>query len=198
MRRVLTTLMILLVVLVAGISALVLLVNPKVPAKNVQEFVAWLRSKNGEASYASGGNGTILHLAAEMFLDEAGATARHIPYKGVGPMVTDLIGGQVQVMFDILGSSLPHIQGGKLKPLAVTSAKRHPSLPNVPTMIEAGVPGYELTGWHGIAVRAGTPAPVIQKLNTTLNTIFSDPEFKKKWEAIGTPGWAAQLLSLAS
>ena len=99
-------------------------------------------------------------------------------------------------MFDILGSSLQYIQAGKLTALAVTSAKRSPQLPNVPTMAEAGVPGYEFTGWHGIAVRAGTPAPIIEKLNSTLNTIFKDPEFRKKWEAIGTPvvgGTAAQF-----
>jgi tripartite-type tricarboxylate transporter receptor subunit TctC len=90
-------------------------------------------------------------------------------------------------MFDVLGSSLPHIQGGRLQPLAVTSAKRHASLPNVPTMVEAGIAGYEFTAWHGVAVRAGTPAPIVQKLNATLNAIFNDAEFKKKWEAIGTP-----------
>jgi tripartite-type tricarboxylate transporter receptor subunit TctC len=100
------------------------------------------------------------------------------------------------MMFDILGSSLPYIQAGKLTPLAVTSAKRSALLPNVPTMAEAGVAGYEFTGWHGIAVRAGTPAPVIDKLNSTLNAVLKEPEFRKKWEALGTPvvgGTAAQF-----
>jgi tripartite-type tricarboxylate transporter receptor subunit TctC len=111
----------------------------------------------------------------------------HIPYKGAGPALNDLLGGQVTVMFDVLGSSLPHIQAGKLVPLAVTSARRSPQLPQVPTLQEAGIEGYEVTGWHGIAVRAGTPAPIVAKLNSTLNAIFSDADFRKKWEAIGTP-----------
>ncbi|MDI9232426.1 Bug family tripartite tricarboxylate transporter substrate binding protein [Limnohabitans lacus] len=166
---------------------LVLEVHPSVPVNNVKELIALAQKSDSKLAFASAGNGTPQHLAGEIFNTQVNTNISHIPYRGAGPALNDLIGGQVQVMFDILGSSLPHIQGGKLKPLAVTSAKRHPSLPNVPTMIEAGVPGYELTGWHGIAVRAGTPAPIIHKLNTTLNAMFSDPEFKKKWEAIGTP-----------
>lgn len=175
---------------------LVLEVHPSVPVNNVKELIALAQKTDSKLAFASAGNGTPQHLAGEIFNTQESTKIAHIPYRGAGPALNDLIGGQVQVMFDILGSSLPHIQGGKLKPLAVTSAKRHPSLPNVPTMIEAGVPGYELTGWHGIAVRAGTPAPIIQKLNTTLNAIFSEPEFKKRWEAIGTPvvgGTAAQF-----
>jgi tripartite-type tricarboxylate transporter receptor subunit TctC len=166
---------------------LVLEVHPSVPVNNVKELIALAQKSDSKLAFASAGNGTPQHLAGEIFNTQVNTNISHIPYRGAGPALNDLIGGQVQVMFDILGSSLPHIQGGKLKPLAVTSAKRHPSLPNVPTMIEAGVPGYELTGWHGIAVRAGTPAPIINKLNTTLNAMFSDLEFKKKWEAIGTP-----------
>jgi tripartite-type tricarboxylate transporter receptor subunit TctC len=166
---------------------LVLEVHPSVPVNNVKELIALAQKSDSKLAFASAGNGTPQHLAGEIFNTQVNTNISHIPYRGAGPALNDLIGGQVQVMFDILGSSLPHIQGGKLKPLAVTSAKRHPSLPNVPTMIEAGVPGYELTGWHGIAVRAGTPAPIINKLNSTLNAMFSDPEFKKKWEAIGTP-----------
>jgi tripartite-type tricarboxylate transporter receptor subunit TctC len=175
---------------------LVLEVHPKVGVKTVKEFVALAKSKKMELSFASAGNGTPQHLAGELFNTQMEVNVAHIPYRGAGPALNDLLGGQVQVMFDILGSSLPYIQSGKLVPLAVTSAKRSPSLPNVPTMAEAGVPGYEFTGWHGIAVRAGTPAPVIEKLNTTLNAIFKDPEFQKKWEALGTPvvgGTAAQF-----
>ncbi len=175
---------------------LVLEVHPKVPAKNVKELIAFAKTNKKDLSFASAGNGTPQHLAGELFNTQVGTEIAHIPYKGAGPALNDLLGGQVQVMFDILGSSLPHIQSGKLVPLAVTSAKRSPQLPNVPTMTEAGVPGYEFTGWHGIAVRAGTPKPIIDKLNTTLNAIFSDVEFHKKWEAIGTPvvgGTAAQF-----
>lgn len=166
---------------------LVLEAHPSAGIKTVADLIAQLKRPDNKLSFASAGNGTPQHLAGEIFNTQVGTKMPHIPYKGAGPALNDVIGGQVPVMFDILGSSLQHIQAGKLVPLAVTSAKRSPSLPNVPTMQEAGVEGYEVTGWHGIAVRAGTPAPIITKLNTTLNAIFSEPEFKKKWEAIGTP-----------
>jgi tripartite-type tricarboxylate transporter receptor subunit TctC len=176
---------------------LVLEVNPKVGVTTVKDFVALAKSK--KMSFASAGNGTPQHLAGELFNTQMDVNIAHIPYRGAGPALNDLLGGQVNVMFDILGSSLPYIQSGKLTPLAVTSAKRSPSLPNVPTMAEAGVAGYEFTGWHGIAVRAGTPAPIIDKLNGTLNAIFKDAEFHKKWEALGTPvvgGTPAQFADL--
>ncbi len=175
---------------------LVLEVNPKVNVKTVKELIALAKTNKTDLSFASAGNGTPQHLAGEMFNTQTDIKIAHIPYRGAGPAVNDLLGGQVNVMFDILSSSLQYIQAGKLTALAVTSAKRSPQLPNVPTMAEAGVPGYEFTGWHGIAVRAGTPAPIIDKLNTTLNAIFKEPEFRKKWEAIGTPvvgGTAAQF-----
>ena len=166
---------------------LVLEVNPKVGVKTVKELVALSKAGKTELNFASAGNGTPQHLAGELFNTQMDTKLLHVPYKGAGPALNDLLGGQVNVMFDILGSSLQYIQAGKLTALAVTSAKRSPQLPNVPTMAEAGVPGYEFTGWHGIAVRAGTPAPIIEKLNSTLNTIFKEPEVRKKWEAIGTP-----------
>ena len=166
---------------------LVFEVNPKLGVKTVAELVALAKAKKTELSFASAGNGTPQHLAGELFNTQMGVTMAHIPYKGAGPALNDLLGGQVNVMFDVLGSSLQYIQAGKLTALAVTSAKRSPSLPNVPTMAEAGVAGYEFVGWHGIAVRAGTPAPIIEKLNSTLNAIFNEPAFHKKWEALGTP-----------
>ncbi len=166
---------------------LVLEVNPSVGVKTVKELVAMAKAKKPELSFASAGNGTPQHLAGELFNTQMGVKMAHIPYRGAGPALNDLLGGQVNVMFDILGSSLPYIQSNKLTPLAVTSTKRSPLLPNVPTMAEAGVPGYEFTGWHGIAVRAGTPPAIIEKLNSTLNAIFKTPEFRKKWEALGTP-----------
>ena len=159
---------------------LVLEVHPKLGVSTVKEFVALAKSKKTELSFASAGNGTPQHLAGEMFNTQMEISVAHIPYRGAGPALNDLLGGQVNVMFDVLGSSLPYIQAGKLTALAVTSAKRSPALPNVPTMAEAGVPGYEFTGWHGIAVRAGTPAAVIDKLNQTLNAIFNNPDFHKK------------------
>lgn len=166
---------------------LVLEAHPSVGVKTVKELVALAQKPDSKLSFASAGNGTPQHLAGEMFNTQMNVKIAHIPYRGAGPALNDLLGGQVQVMFDVLGSSLSHIQGGRLQPLAVTSAKRHASLPNVPTMIEAGITGYEFTAWHGVAVRAGTPAPIVQKLNLTMNAIFNDAEFKKKWEAIGTP-----------
>ncbi len=175
---------------------LVLEVHPSMGVKTVKELIAKAKAPKANTSFASAGNGTPQHLAGELFNTQMDVNITHIPYKGAGPALNDVIGGQVGVMFDILGSSLPHIQSGKLMPLAVTSAKRSPQLPNVPTMAEAGVSGYEFTAWHGIAVRAGTPAPIIDKLNATLNAIFKEPEFRKKWEAIGTPvvaGSAAQF-----
>jgi tripartite-type tricarboxylate transporter receptor subunit TctC len=175
---------------------LVLEVHPKLGVTTVKDYIALAKSKKTELSFASAGNGTPQHLAGVMFNTQMDITVAHIPYRGAGPALNDLLGGQVNVMFDILGSSLPYIQAGKLTALAVTSAKRSPALPNVPTMAEAGVPGYEFTGWHGIAVRAGTPPAVIDKLNQTFNAIFSNSDFHKKWESLGTPvvgGTAAQF-----
>ncbi len=165
---------------------LVLEVHPSLGVKSVKELVERAR-KTKDMSFASAGNGTPQHLAGEIFNTQMGVDIAHIPYRGAGPALNDVVGGQVKVMFDILGSSLPHIQSGRLLPLAVTSTRRVPALPNVPTMAEAGVEGYEITAWHGVAVRAGTPAPIVAKLNTTMNAIFSDPDFRTKWEAIGTP-----------
>lgn len=166
---------------------LVLEVHPGLGVKSVKDLIAQAKQTKNPLSYASAGNGTPQHLAGELFNTQMGIDMAHIPYKGAGPALNDVIGGQVGVMFDILGSSLPHIQSGKLLPLAVTSSKRVPQLPNVPTMAEAGVTGYEFGAWHGIAVRAGTPQPIIDKLNSTLNVIFKEPDFRAKWEAIGTP-----------
>lgn len=169
---------------------LVLEVHPSLGVKTLAEFLALAKAGKPVLSYASAGNGTPQHLAGELFNSTLGVKLAHIPYRGAGPALNDLIGGQVNVMFDIVGSSLPHIQAGKLIPLAVTSSERAKVLPNVPTLAEAGVPGYQITGWHGIAVRAGTPQPVIDKLNATVNAIFKEPAFRAKWEAIGTPAVA--------
>lgn len=166
---------------------LVLEVHPKLGIKSVKELVAAAKAPKSELSFASAGNGTPQHLAGELFNNQMNIKMTHIPYRGAGPALNDLLGGQVNVMFDVLGSSLPYIQTGKLVPLAVTSAKRSASLPDVPTMLEAGIPGYEFSAWHGVVVRAGTPVAIIDKLNATFNQIFSTPGFHKKWEALGTP-----------
>ena len=166
---------------------LVLEVHPSVGVKTVKELIALAQAGKVPLSYASAGNGTPQHLAGELFNTTVHTELKHIPYRGAGPALNDLLGGQVNVMFDILGSSLPYLQTGKLVPLAVTSAQRVPTLPQVPTMAEAGVAGYEMSAWHGIAVRAGTPPVVVEKLNATVNAIFQDPAFRTRWEAIGTP-----------
>ncbi len=166
---------------------LVLEVHPSTGITTLKDFVAKAKASPGELAYASAGNGTPQHLAGEMFGKATGTKLNHVPYRGAGPALNDVVGGQVKVMFDIVASSQQFIQAGKLVPLAVTSTKRSSALPKVPTMAEAGLPNFEVTAWHGIAVRSGTPPATIAKLNTTLNQIFKDPAFIKKWEALGTP-----------
>lgn len=166
---------------------LALVLNPAVPASSLKEVLAIARSKPDALSFASAGNGTPQHLAGELFNKATALNLQHVPYKGAGPALNDLMGGHVKLMFDVLGSSLSHIKTGKLRPVAVTGATRSAMLPDVPTMIEAGLPGYEITAWHGIVAPAATPKPVVAKLNKTLNEIFADPAFRKRWEEIGTP-----------
>lgn len=166
---------------------LVLVVHPQVPASSLKEVLAIARSKPETLSFASAGNGTPQHLAGELFNKATGLNLQHVPYKGAGPALNDVMGGHVKLMFDVLGSSLSHIKSGKLRAVAVTGATRSPMLPDVPTMAEAGLAGYEITAWHGIVMPAATPKPVIAKLNQTLNEIFADQVFRKRWEEIGTP-----------
>ena len=165
---------------------LVLEVHPDFPARSLKEFTAALKAKPTGYNFASAGNGTPQHLAGEIFNKQAGVKMQHVPYKGAGPALNDLLGGQVPIMFDILASSIQHLKGGKLIPLAVTTAKRSPALPQVPTLAELGMP-IDFAAWHGIAVAAGTPAPIIRRLNETLNAIFAEPATRERWEAIGSP-----------
>lgn len=165
---------------------LVLEVHPSVPVTNLKQFIALAKEKPAELSFASAGNGTPQHLAGELFNASTGTKLQHIPYKGAGPALNDVVGGHVKVMVDILGSSVQFIKAGKLRPIAVTTAERSPALPDVPTLAEAGLAGYEFSAWHGIVAPAATPKPVIGKLNQALNEIFADPEFRKRWEELGT------------
>ena len=165
---------------------LVLEVHPGFPSRTLKEFMAALKARPTAYNFALAGNGTPQHLAGEIFNKQAGVKMQHVPYKGAGPALNDVLGGQVPVMFDIVASSIEHIKAGKLVPLAVTSAKRSPVLPQVPTMAELGLP-IDFSAWHGIAVAAATPAPIIKKLNETLNAIFAEPAVKKRWEEIGSP-----------
>jgi tripartite-type tricarboxylate transporter receptor subunit TctC len=166
---------------------LVLEVHPSVQVKNVKQFIAMAKEHPEKLSFASAGNGTPQHLAGELFNTAVGTQLQHVPYKGAGPALNDVLGGHVNVMFDILGSSVQYIKTGKLHPIAVTTATRSPALPDVPTLAEAGLPGYDFSGWHGIVAPAATPKPVVTRLNQALNEIFADPAFRKKWEELGTP-----------
>jgi tripartite-type tricarboxylate transporter receptor subunit TctC len=152
----------------------VLVVNPQLPAKNVQELIALLKADPEKYSYASSGNGTPLHLSGELFKSMAGVDMQHIPYKGAGPALNDVIGNQVPIMFDNLPSSSSHIKAGTLRALAVTTAKRATSFPDIPTIAESGIPGYETYTWNALFAPAGTPADVVSRLNASANKALKD------------------------
>ena len=158
----------------------VMIVNPSLPAKSVVEFIALAKAKPGKINFASSGSGTSIHMSAEMFKMLTGVDIVHIPYKGSGPALADLLGGQVDVMFDNLTSSIGHIRGGKLRALAVTTVTRYPELPDVPTMQEAGVAGYEATAWFGIMVPKGTPRNIIMRINSEVNKALAQADVKEK------------------
>ena len=167
------------VILVAGVPN-VLVVNPAVPANSVAELVAYAKANPGKLNFASSGNGTSIHLSGELFKVMAGVQITHIPYKGSAQALQDLLAGQVQLMFDNLPPSLPQIKAGKLRALAVTSATRAPALPDVPTLAESGLPGFEASSWFGILAPAGTPAPIVAKLNAEIAKYLATPEAKEK------------------
>jgi tripartite-type tricarboxylate transporter receptor subunit TctC len=172
------------VVLVAGVPN-VLVVHPSVPANSVQELIAYAKANPGKLNFASSGSGTSIHLSGELFKVLTGVQMQHVPYKGSAPAVADLIGGQVQLMFDNLPSALPQIKGGKLKALAVTSATRAPALPDVPTVAEAGVPGFEASSWFGLLAPAGTPPDIVAKINGEVAKWLATPEAREKLAAQG-------------
>jgi len=164
----------------------VLVVNPsRSTDKSVKDVLAHARREPGKLTYASAGNGTSIHLAGEVFAAMAQLKLLHIPYKGSGPAVTDMLGGQVDLMFDSITSARPHIQSGKLLALGVTSARRSSALPEVPTIAEAAMPGYEVSPWFAAFAPAGTPADVVAKLNKALLTAMRQPETLRKLESVG-------------
>ncbi len=165
---------------------LVLEVSATSPIRSFQDYVAFAKDPANRATFGSASNGTPQHLGAELFKAQAKIDISHVPYKGAGPALVDLMGGQITSMFDILGSSLPHIKSGKLRPLAVTTKTRSPLLPDVPAISELGYPGFDYYAWHGVAVAAGTPRPIVTRLNAELNAIFAEPAFKAKWQEIGS------------
>lgn len=185
---------------IVGSTPMILVVNPaKVSATNSKEFIALLKSKPGAYNFASGGNGTILHLASEMFLDEAGTTARHIPYKGVGPMVTDLIGGQVEFAVAALPSVQAHIKSGALRAIGACGAQRTAAAPDIPTFVEQGLPGYVMDAWFAVIGPKGLPAADAKRINAAVVAAFNAADVKESMAkqgntiAISTPEAAASF-----
>jgi len=160
-------------------------VHPSVPVKTVKELIALAKSKPGQLTYASSGSGTSIHLSAELFKTMAGVDMLHIPYKGSAPAVTDLIGGQVQLMFDNLPSSIAQVKAGKLRPIAVTTLKRSPALPDVPTIAESGLPGYDASSWFGMHAPAGTPKDIISKIHGVVTKSLHTPEMMERLSTQG-------------
>ena len=158
---------------------LILAVHPSVPAKNLQELIAYVNSQKGKVQYASAGNGTPQHLTGELFKATAKLDMIHVPYKGSAPAITDLIGGHVPIMFDSAIAILPHIKGGKVKAIAITSAKRSSILPDVPTFGEAGMKGFESYAWYGFFAPAKTPKEIVAKLNADALKAMKQPEWQK-------------------
>jgi tripartite-type tricarboxylate transporter receptor subunit TctC len=172
-------------VALAAQSPNLLVVNPSLPVKTVGELIALAKAKPNSLSYASTGNGSSNHISMELFKSLAGVQIVHIPYKGSAPAVTDLLGGQVHLMFDNVPNVLPHVKAGKLTALGQTGTKRSPLIADIPTVAEAGVPGYEVTVWFGLVAPAGTPREVIQKLNSEVLRILAMPDVRERFLAQG-------------
>ncbi|TXD67688.1 tripartite tricarboxylate transporter substrate binding protein, partial [Mitsuaria sp. TWR114] len=175
----------------------VLVVNAgATPAKSVAELVAALKAHPGQWSYGSNGNGTAQHLIGTQFQNATGTTLLHVPYKGSGPLATDLLGAQIQMSFDTITPVLPHIKAGKLRALAVTTARRSSALPDVPTLEEAGLKGFDIGTWFGVLAPAATPRDIVARLNAEMVKVIQAPEFRKRMDEIGaepTGGSSEQL-----
>ena len=163
----------------------ILVVHPSVKANNLKEFIELARANPGKLAYASSGNGTSIHLSGELFKIMAKVDLLHVPYKGSAPAVTDLLGGQVQAMFDNMPSSLPHVKSGKLRALAVTTKQRSPSAPDVPTMDEAGVPGFDVSSWFGLMAPKSTPREIVARMNLEANKALNSAEIKERFLELG-------------
>ena len=164
---------------VVGYTPVVLVVNPKVPATNAKDFIAQLKSRSGDMTYASGGNGTILHLASEMFLDETKTKARHIPYKGVGPMLTDLIGGQVEFATAALPSVQGYLKSGALRAIGIATTQRAAAAPEIPTFVEQGVPNYVVEAWFAVVAPKRLAPAEINRIHDAVVAAFNDPDVKE-------------------
>jgi tripartite-type tricarboxylate transporter receptor subunit TctC len=171
---------------VAGVAnaPYVVLVTPSLPAKTIPELIAYAKANPGKINFASGGIGTSTHIFGVLFMMMTGTELVHVPYRGAAPALADLLGGQVQVLFDNLPSSIGHIKGGRLRPLAVTTAKRSDALPDVPTVADT-VPGFEASVFYGMAAPKGTPRAVVDKLNKAINAALADPAMQAKLAELG-------------
>jgi tripartite-type tricarboxylate transporter receptor subunit TctC len=166
-------------------TPLVLVAYPGVPVKSVKELIAYAKANPGKLDFGSGGPGTSNHLAGEMFKAETGTDLVHVPYKGTPAAYADLMSGRIALMFDNIVAAMPHIKSGKLKPIAVTSAKRSPSLPDVPTVAEAGIPGFEAVSWIGALVPAGTPKDIVDRLHTDIVAVLRLPDIQERLGQLG-------------
>lgn len=164
---------------------MVLVVNPQLPARSVKEFLDLARSRPGALNYSSSGTGTITHLASAMMSAQTGVQTQHIPYKGSAPGLVDLAAGQTQFMIDTINTVLPYVRDNRLRGLAVTSSKRSSLLPDLPTLAESGMPGFDAAAWQGIVVPAGTPADIIQKLNVEVNRALANPDLRARLASQG-------------
>ncbi len=169
----------------AGSTPLALMVKPSLPVSSVKELIEFAKKNPAKLVYASGGNGTSQHLTAELMKSMSSTYMLHIPYRGAGPAMTDLLGGQVDLMFDNLPTALPHIKAGKLRGLAVTTAARSPLAPELPTMAESGLPGFELSTWFAFFAPAGTPRAVVDKISGDMRRVLMQPDMKERLAAIG-------------
>ncbi|WP_059412350.1 tripartite tricarboxylate transporter substrate binding protein [Cupriavidus basilensis] len=177
----------------------ILVVNPKLPVKTLADYMRLARSAPEGVTFASSGSGSSIHLSGEMFKMQARLNMLHVPYRGSAPAVTDLLGGQVQSMFDNTPSSLPHVKAGRLRAIAITSAQRSPLLPDVPTVAESGFPGFDVQSWFALAAPAGTPQPVVERLNAALGKVLAMPDVRQRLQDLAAtpePGTPDQLRKL--
>jgi len=176
----------------------VLVAHPGFAAKNVKDLIALAKKSPGKINYASPGSGSSGHLTMELFKTMAGVDLVHVPYKVMSQLQADVIAGQVPIAFSTIPGALPHIQAARMLPLAVSGARRAPVLPNVPTVAEAGIPGYEATTWYPVLTPAGTPRPIVEKLNTELNAIVRAPDMKERFQMLGIDAIGSTPEALAS
>jgi tripartite-type tricarboxylate transporter receptor subunit TctC len=163
-----------------------MVINPGLPAQNVKEFIAYARANSGRVNYGSAGSGVWNHLFGELFKSMAKIEMTHVPYKGTAPAIIDLIGGRLQMMMSPFPTALPHVKAGRLRALGVTEEKRSPVLPNVPTVAESGLPGYAAASWFAVLAPAGTPRPIVMKVNQDINRVFTQPEVRAAFASDGS------------